>query len=253
MSGGHAHGLFVHTDGPLHRLPAECKVVALVVLVIAFVATPPAAVWAFGVFLLLLAALAQAERVPFSFLGRRMLVEVPFLLFAMCLPFVAAGPRTDVLGIALSEAGILAAWNIVAKATLSTIAILLLAASTEMAAILRALHRLKIPSVLIAIAGFMVRYADVVTGEARRMRIARESRAYDPRWFWQARALAASSGTLFIRSFERGERVHLAMLARGFDGTFPRSRHEEVVGEDWLVALTLPAVCTLIAASAWVA
>ncbi|HEU4480696.1 MAG TPA: cobalt ECF transporter T component CbiQ, partial [Actinomycetota bacterium] len=94
-----------------------CKVVAVSVMVISFVVTPPADLWAFGVFFLLLAALVGAARIPFSFVARRMLIEVPFLFFALLLPFVATGPRTDVLGIGLSDAGLLAAWNIVGKAT----------------------------------------------------------------------------------------------------------------------------------------
>ncbi|HRE03653.1 MAG TPA: CbiQ family ECF transporter T component, partial [Ilumatobacteraceae bacterium] len=42
-----------------------------------------------------------------------------------------------------------------------------------------------------------------------------------PRWLWQARPIAASLGTLFVRSYEHGERVHLAMLSRGFTGSMP--------------------------------
>ena len=62
------------------------------------------------------------------------------------------------------------------------------------------LERLRVPRVLVAISGFMVRYADVVTGEMRRMRVARSPAGYDGRWIWQARAVAASAGALFVRS-----------------------------------------------------
>ena len=53
------------------------------------------------------------------------------------------------------------------------------------------------------------------------MRTARESRGFQARHLGHARVLAASAGTLFIRSYERGERVHLAMLSRGFTGRMP--------------------------------
>ena len=69
--------------------------------------------------------------------------------------------------------------------------------------------------------GFMIRYLDVVTDELRRMQVARESRGFsarDPR-HWPV--LARSLGALFIRSYERGERVHLAMLSRGYTGKMP--------------------------------
>ena len=72
-----------------------------------------------------------------------------------------------------------------------------------------------------SITAFMVRYLTILTGEAERMHVARQSRGYEPRWLWQAGAMAASVGTLFVRAYERGERVHLAMCSRGYDGTMP--------------------------------
>ena len=105
-------------------------------------------------------------------------------------------------GFNLSADGLLAAWNIIAKATIGLSVSVVLASTTQMADLLRGLDRLHVPRVITAIAGFMVRYLDVITGEMRRMKIARESRGYDPRWLWQVRALASSAGTLFIRSFE---------------------------------------------------
>jgi cobalt/nickel transport system permease protein len=102
------------------------------------------------------------------------------------------------------------------------LASLLLAATTEPRDLLAGLERLRVPAQLVQIMGFMVRYLDVVTDELRRMRTARESRGFtarDPR-HWPV--LARCAGALFIRSFERGERVHLAMVSRGHDGSARR-------------------------------
>jgi cobalt/nickel transport system permease protein len=67
----------------------------------------------------------------------------------------------------------------------------------------------------------MIRYLDVIAGEMRRTRIAMTARGYAPSFVAQIRPLATAVGALFIRSYERGERVHQAMLARGFVGEFP--------------------------------
>ena len=79
--------------------------------------------------------------------------------------------------------------------------------------LLLGLQRLRLPELLVTIASFMLRYVDVVSDEMRRMRIARASRGFDA---GGPRSLAGASrrpaGALFIRSYERGERVHLAML-----------------------------------------
>ena len=70
----------------------------------------------------------------------------------------------------------------------------------------------------------MLRYLEVISGEARRMRIARISRGYDPRFLWQVKAFAVGVGSLFLRAFERGERVYLAMVSRGYTGRLPVPR-----------------------------
>ena len=102
------------------------------------------------------------------------------------------------------------------------LASLLLAATTTMRDLILGLDRLRVPTVFTQIATFMLRYLDVLADEARRMRIARLSRGYDPRFLWQVKAFAVGVGALFLRAFERGERVYLAMLSRGYTGRLPR-------------------------------
>ena len=101
------------------------------------------------------------------------------------------------------------------------LASLTLAATTEPVAVLAGLHRLRMPDLLVQIMGFMIRYLDVVTAELGRMLVAMRSRGCDPRYPRHWPVLARSLGALFIRSYERGERVHLAMLSRGYTGTLP--------------------------------
>ena len=96
----------------------------------------------------------------------------------------------------------------------------------------------------------MIRYLDVIADDMRRMRVARQSRGYDPRWLWQVRAVATSAGALFIRSYERGERVHLAMLARGYAGSMPLSDEEPASAGEWALALMVPLVATVVCAAA---
>jgi cobalt/nickel transport system permease protein len=110
---------------------------------------------------------------------------------------------------------------------------------------------LRLPKVFVAICAFMVRYADVVIGELHRMRIARVSRGHDPRWIWQARAVASTAGALFIRSYERGERVYLAMVARGYDGSMPVLHHHRARRAEWAMALSLPAAAAAVSITAW--
>jgi cobalt/nickel transport system permease protein len=118
----------------------------------------------------------------------------------------------------VSQSGLTDGFGLLAKATLGVLGGLLLAGTTEPAALLRGLERLRLPSPLVQIMGFMLRYLEVVTDEMRRMRIAAASRGFTARNPRHWPVLAASIGALFIRSFERGERIYQAMISRGYDG-----------------------------------
>jgi cobalt/nickel transport system permease protein len=131
------------------------------------------------------------------------------------------------------------------------VASIVLAATTDARSLLLALQRLRVPPVLVEITSFMVRYADVIGDEMRRMKIARESRGFDGRSRSALPVVAASAGALFIRSYERGERVHLAMLSRGYSGTMPVLDDLRATRAQWLVGLMLPAVGLVVALAAW--
>lgn len=228
------------------------KLASTLLFVVAVVATPREAFWAFGIHAALVVAAATAGRLPPVFVLRRLLVEVPFLLFALFLPFIGTGERLEVIGLSLSREGLWAAWNILAKATLGAAASVILAATTQVPDILKGFARLRFPRVLTAMMGFMVRYLDLVIGDLGRMRVAQQSRAYRPRWFGQARALGALAGTLFIRSYERGERVYLAMQARGYRGVMPELEAAAAPAGQWLAALAAVALAATAMALGWV-
>ncbi|HYF72045.1 MAG TPA: cobalt ECF transporter T component CbiQ [Nocardioides sp.] len=222
MGTGHGHKLHFHGHSPLHRAPAHLKVLALLAFAIVVVATPRDAYPLFAAYALLLGVVVGASRVPPTYLLPRMVVEVPFVVFAVLLPFVATGPQTELLGVGVSRSGLEAGIALLVKGTLGVLASLTLAATTEPQDLLAGLERLRLPGQLVQIMAFMVRYLDVVTGEMQRMKVARESRGFSARDPRQWPVLARSAGALFIRSYERGERVHLAMLSRGYTGRMPR-------------------------------
>ena len=250
MGAGHAHRLYRHAESPVHRLSPQSKLVATVCFVLAVVSTPREAVWAFGAYALLLVGVAAVARIPASLVLRRMVVEVPFVLFAVLMPFLSRGDRVDVLGLSLSVNGLWAAWNVLAKATLGVVCSILLAATTDLRALLVGLERLRMPPLMVQIMTFMVRYGDVISGEMERMKIARESRGFVARDVRALPVLARSTGALFIRSYERGERVHLAMLARGYTGSMPMQSAATTAAQ-WRTALALPAAAVVVAAAAW--
>ncbi|MCX6466358.1 MAG: cobalt ECF transporter T component CbiQ [Pseudonocardiales bacterium] len=244
MGAGHSHPLYLPGTSVVHRLPAEVKILAAFLGVVCVVVTPREAFPVFGGYLLLLAAVWAAARIPPGWIAVRSLIEAPFVVLAVLLPFTGGGPTVDVLGLALSAEGLLGAWNILVKGTLGVLTSLTLAATTPLRDLLLGLQRLRAPALVVTIATLMLRYVDVIAAEARRMRLARISRGHDPRFLWQARATATGIGALFIRSYERGERVHLAMLSRGWAGEMPRLSDARTTRRQWLTGLS-PVVVAL--------
>lgn len=252
-SDGHDTGemLYVHGHSIVHRLPAEVKAVAMVAFIFTVVATPVEQFWAFGVYALALVALAAVARIPATVIVPRMVVEVPFVLFALLMPFFGMGPTVEFLGLTLTQAGLLAGWGILVKGTLGVVSSILLAATTPARDLLLGLDRLKVPSLLVQIASFMLRYTHVVTDEMHRMKLARESRGFAATGVRSWPVVAQSAGSLFIRSYERGERVHLAMLSRGYTGRLPELAPPSTTAADWATAMILPAFALIVALTAW--
>ena len=254
MSAGHPRPLHRDGDSPVHRAPAEVKIVCLVLVVLAVVATPRSMFWPYAIYAVLILAVWRCADIRLRWAAPRMLIEVPFVVLAVLLPFSAGGERITVAGAQLSVSGLWAAWGIVVKGTLGVAASLTVAATTSARELPVALSRLAVPALVTSMLVLMIRYLDVLGAEARRMRMARLSRGDSPRLLHQADALARGIGVLFLRSYERGERVYLAMLSRGFDGRVP----ELAIGTararavDWSLALLPAAFALTVSASAWV-
>ena len=252
MGASHSHALYVHEHSRVHRLPPQAKVAAAVAFVVMVAVTPRQVVWAFGLHAAALIAVILIARIPGRFVLVRLLGILPFVAFALLIPFIASGEMIEFAGISLSRDGLWAAWNILAKASLGATTSIVLTATTEVPDLLAGLTRLRVPAALTSIAGFMIRYLELIGGELARMRVAMASRGYRPRWLWQGRPLAAAAGTLFVRSYERGERVYDAMLARGFTGSMPDLRHHHPSPSDWAAALALPGYGLVVLVAAWV-
>jgi cobalt/nickel transport system permease protein len=128
----------------------------------------------------------------------------------------------------------------VVKGTLGVLAAVILSTTTTAREILRGLEKLKLPIIMVQIASFMLRYINVISDEMERMKVARESRGFIATGIKHWKVLATAAAALFIRSYERGERVHLAMLSRGFDGALPSLDSHAVTAREWATALSIP-------------
>lgn len=223
-----SHLLDRYRDGTsiLHRLDPRLKFVAMLAFIVVTSTLNPSARGVFlalGLVLLVSWLLAQ---IPLVEMLRYSLVILPFAgLTAIALPFTQDGHvlwRGTLWGVHLSltDRGLALFASVLVKSWLSVLVSGLLVMTTPFPALLSALRALGVPRVLTAILSFMYRYLFVLVEEAQRLQTARDARSAGSggTLLWRVRVLGGMAGSLFIRSYERSERIYAAMLSRGYDG-----------------------------------
>jgi cobalt/nickel transport system permease protein len=185
----------------LHQRDARVKILALLVFLVVVATTGPHFELAGICYLAMLVAGVIAGRLPMAGVLRRAAVVLPFALTFAAVSWISGEPRRGVL---LIEKSYLSAW-----------ATLLLVATTPLPQLLRGLEMLGAPGFLLMIAQFLYRYLFVIVDQAHRMRLAGLCRGGSG-----FRAAARAVGVLFVRSYERAETIHRAMISRGFQGRF---------------------------------
>lgn len=202
-------------EGPLHRLDARIKLIFAVSFILAVVAMPIGWMHVLGAMGLVLAFLIGLSGEP----PRRLLAQwAGFLVIIAFLAAVAAPGIAARSGIGFFETYL----GILAKNSLAVLMMLVLAAVTPWRDMLSAMGRLGVPRVLVATLLFMERYVHVLTDELSRMITARRARSFRRGGNLSWSLVTGMLGMLLLRSFERAERVHAAMVARGWDGTIRR-------------------------------
>jgi cobalt/nickel transport system permease protein len=229
----------------VHRLDPRVKVVVTILFIVSNVALPDGAWLAFLLAWVLLIAAGALAGLSYGYLLRRSFVALPFALAAITAIF--ALPGRPLFGWSLgswqlvaTDAGLIRFASIVVRSWLSVQMAILLTATTQFPDLMHALRHLRVPQLLVAIISFMYRYLFVLNDEAARLLRAREARSarLTPERgggsvAWRARVAGNMAGQLFLRSYERSDRVYNAMLARGYAGQFLTLNPHRMRPRDW--------------------
>lgn len=210
----------------VHRLDPRLKLLAVVAYVLAATSTPLGDWLTLAALAWLALAAVLLARIPLAEALKRSSVTLPFVgIIALSVPFTQTGQPVwswSVWGLRLTvtDAGLILFATVVIKSWLSVLVSGLLVATTQFTDLVHALRALRLPPVLVEIISFMVRYLFVLVEEAMRLMTAREARSAGKGGsvVWRTRVLGGMIGSLFIRSYERSERIYAAMLSRGYSG-----------------------------------
>ncbi len=220
-------------DSPVHRLDARAKAIVTLGFIVAVMSFPRHDISALVPFILYPVILTSAGGLPARELFKKILVAAPFALavglFNPLLdrrPVALVGPLT-ITGGWLSFASVLF------RFVLTVWAALALVACTGMYRLVAGLERLGLPRVFATQLLFLYRYLFVVADEGVRMKRGVDLRAGVKKAL-TLRVYGSLMGHLLLRSLDRAERVHRAMLSRGFDGEIRVIRSKPFCAKDWL-------------------
>ncbi|CAG0950209.1 Nickel transport protein NikQ [Anaerolineales bacterium] len=237
----HVHFLdpYHHSHSPVHQLDGRVKFVLAVAFILTCSLTPVSA-WA--VYILLFALILSIEilsTLGAGYVLKRALLATPFVLAALPVIFTVEGIKLFSLPLGswtltASVEGLERFISIALKSWLSVQAAILLAAATPFPELLQAMRAVGIPRLLVAMFGLTWRYIFVLVDEALRLMRARAARSgVNPDLrpstslrtkregggiIWRAQVAGGMAGSLFLRGFERSDRIYTAMLSRGYDG-----------------------------------
>jgi len=217
---------FAKLKSPLHTMDPRAKALAFLFFIFLTVTLTRPVLLLAAVFFWL--GMLLMARIPVGYIIRRVMWIIPFAGFLIILfPFVTPGDpvwsiNVGVFRLTATAEGLERAVMLLLRAMASVLAIVTLTSTTRFSSLMKALTHLKVPGVIVQMVEFTIRYIFVAIDELKRMRRSRRSRGFaSGKNIWHARTvstLAQLVGTMFLRAYERGDRVYIAMLSRGFTG-----------------------------------
>ena len=241
----------------LHRLDPRVKALVTVIYIVSNALLPDGAWLAFGfawVFLIVANLLSQLG-IGYTF--KRSIIALPFAFIAITVLFSIPGQplftfQLFTSNLVITDAGLLRFVSILIRSWLSVQLAILLVAVTRFPDLIHALEHLRVPAILTTIIAFLYRYLFVLTDEVFRLLRARESRSAAAPGsrsgggvVWRAKVAGNMAGQLFLRSYERSDRIYNAMVARGYVGHLYTLNPHEMKSRDYFATAFAIAVIFL--------
>jgi cobalt/nickel transport system permease protein len=209
----------------VHRLDPRAKLLTTLCFIVCVVSFGKYEISAMLPFLVYPVALIAAGQLPPGYILRKVLLVMPFaLLIGLFNPIFDRQVVMQIGGLDI-WGGWLSCFSIALRVVLTATAAIILVATTGFPVLCAALEKFRIPKIFIVQLQFLYRYIFVLTDEGVRIARARQLRACDRRSLGM-RHFGSLAGQLLLRTWERAERIHMAMLARGFSGGFKSARRQ---------------------------
>jgi len=240
---------FSASNGVLQRIDPRVKLCSITAFILSAVAVRT--VTPLSILFAAILVLCVASKIPMKFFFLRTTLFIPIFAAVIALPllFITPGEPLAKVGYGglvaeITMQGIYRAAQFTLRVWVCVASLVLLVLTTRFSKLLRAMEEFKFPGVLVTMMAVTYRFIFLFVNEAYRMALAKESRTVmRKRWRGVSRSLANMIATLFIRAYERGERVYLAMIARGYKGTVRSLGEVRSTSRDWVFASASAIIC----------
>lgn len=243
----HAFDQYHYHDSRIHNLDPRVKVVVVLAFILSNAILPDGSWLAFSLAWLLLLVANDLSDLGLGFTFKRSFVALPFALVAVSAIFSPVGEplaEWDLGFITLipTDLGLVRFFSILIRSWLSVQMAILLVTTTQFPDMIHAFEHLRVPRMLTTVIAFLYRYMFVLTDEVFRLLRAREARSAGfpgkkrgGSVWWRAKVTGSMAGQLFLRSYERSERIYNAMVSRGYAGHIRTLSPHVINRRDWLV------------------
>lgn len=239
-----------HGKSLLGLLDPRSKLVATLAFVVAITVIPPNSYFAYLAYFGIAVVFVITSKVSLSHYLQALLLIAPLVItLVLAVPFINPGTVRSFTvdnDLSLNAYKLSMLVSLVSKTVLSYLFSLVLLFTTNFVSLMEAFGRLGVPKIFVMIANFAYRYQFIIVDEAERLARSRNSRLWQPYFITQAKTIGYMTGTLFLRSYERSERVLMAMSSRGFTGRFVSQQELKLNIADFvyllLVATSIAAV-----------
>ena len=243
----HAFDQYHFRDSLIHQLDPRIKILVTVGFILSNALLPDGSWLAFALAWLLVLIINDAANVGLGFSLKRSFIALPFALVAFSAIFSPFGDPLAVwdLGIITlvpTDFGLIRFFSIMIRSWISVQMAILLVATTQFPDLIHAFEHLRLPRTLTTIIAFLYRYLFVLSNEALRILRAREARSAGLPGVksggslpWRIKTTGSMAGQLFLRSYERSDRIYNAMISRGYAGHIRTLNPHVIDRADWFI------------------
>lgn len=212
-------------ESPIQRLDPRIKIIAAFFLLFAVVITPNGRFLDYLIISPVIILIILFSRLPLKLFLKRIAIITPLVaLIGASMPFMTPGKTVFsihfLIQLNATDSGISNFFSVIIKAVLAVIIMTLLTAATNFRDLIAGMQKLKFPVIFTSIISFIYRYIFLFVDEIERMNIGRRARSFGRRPALAMKGFGWMISSLFLRSFERADRVYHSMCARGFDGNY---------------------------------